>query len=825
MAELTDSYCERCGARYVFSPSTPKGFSLKRATVLAKGLRNFVLTDGQSMADALALARLEEGHEDSSRMTEAFHKTFNLCMTCRQYACDRCWDPVLGVCLSCAPTADRDRVNVPGLARVPPPANPQVAESDSEWAFLRDDFSSDAGPEPDPPVPFNAPIRFGDASPEDPVAPQAPPDWPLTDLPQAEPALQAGLDPGPPVVQRASYKRADPLTTSLWPITDEISPEMALTPEELMLVESQLGQPLKPAGADQAQPETYESDASQARAETSALMPSSDVGAALPEWDGATWSAPAPQVLTPDAPAIPNPTPALQPFTSIRGHLEGTAEFAVEAGPEFGHQVDSTAIPQAEPPRRTEPEDEPAFRVELPPQPVGAGHVLRMPIASPALPPLAAATPEPQPRERLPLMARLFGRHEAPVELAPGSAGLDADPEPAVGAAWPVATPWMDRPLENHGWLGAVDGPAEEAKTQPGAGESGPDRLDAQPPAAEQSAPERDMPSPINVEPAWAESGHTEAGIDGLRPEAAGSPTPGPAENEQMRAEPEPIGPQATQAGIDPRTAAAMRLSAVGADAATSDSDVASADVPPEEYSFWTDATAGRDDEEEQPDEPFWLVEPGTLIPSEPSPVAAPAPPAPASPSPAVPAVAASPGGAPTGPIPPLPAPIHARPVQPQPAVRPPVYAAPIATAARLEATAGPAAWPDADREVADAAARRSAETPDEARTGQRPPAVPAPQTPNERVAADSMPAVPWPPIGPNWTAPEKPQRAWPGPEAAPLPAILAAQQAGTPTVAEMWAQSAEEVLNRGSVRTCQRCALPVSTHARFCRRCGTKQA
>ena len=42
--------------------------------------------------------------------------------------------------------------------------------------------------------------------------------------------------------------------------------------------------------------------------------------------------------------------------------------------------------------------------------------------------------------------------------------------------------------------------------------------------------------------------------------------------------------------------------------------------------------------------------------------------------------------------------------------------------------------------------------------------------------------------------------------------------------MAEMWAQSAQEVLNRGSVRVCHHCALPVSTKARFCRRCGTQQ-
>ena len=106
MPELTDSYCERCGTRHVFATSGSKGLSLRSARVLAKGLKNFVLNDGQSMGDSLTTARLEDESGDSSRMTEAFHKAFNFCMTCRQYACDKCWNAQVGACLSCAPQAD-----------------------------------------------------------------------------------------------------------------------------------------------------------------------------------------------------------------------------------------------------------------------------------------------------------------------------------------------------------------------------------------------------------------------------------------------------------------------------------------------------------------------------------------------------------------------------------------------------------------------------------------------------------------------------------------------------------------------------------------------
>jgi ribosomal protein L40E len=47
---------------------------------------------------------------------------------------------------------------------------------------------------------------------------------------------------------------------------------------------------------------------------------------------------------------------------------------------------------------------------------------------------------------------------------------------------------------------------------------------------------------------------------------------------------------------------------------------------------------------------------------------------------------------------------------------------------------------------------------------------------------------------------------------------------AESPLVAALWAESAQQVFDRGSVRVCHQCALPVSTQARYCRRCGTQQ-
>jgi hypothetical protein len=83
-----------------------------------------------------------------------------------------------------------------------------------------------------------------------------------------------------------------------------------------------------------------------------------------------------------------------------------------------------------------------------------------------------------------------------------------------------------------------------------------------------------------------------------------------------------------------------------------------------------------------------------------------------------------------------------------------------------------------------------------------------------------------WPGLGGQWTPQEQPTRVWPAPTAAvPSPAILSARAAApSQSASDVWAQSSQPVLNSGSVRVCHRCGLPLSTHARFCRRCGTSQ-
>ncbi len=102
---LTESFCERCGTRYTFETARPQNSRLGRARTLTKGLRNFVLSD-DPLSVAMADARGEEERAATALQLDAFHKTFNFCLSCRQYTCSNCWNAEEGRCLSCSPRPD-----------------------------------------------------------------------------------------------------------------------------------------------------------------------------------------------------------------------------------------------------------------------------------------------------------------------------------------------------------------------------------------------------------------------------------------------------------------------------------------------------------------------------------------------------------------------------------------------------------------------------------------------------------------------------------------------------------------------------------------------
>ena len=176
---LTESFCERCGTRYTFESARPRG-RLKGVKVLSRGLKNFVLSDDTSMDEAMAAARSETDREATAHQLDAFHKTFNFCMSCRQYTCPNCWNEPEARCLTCAPLA---------LPEAPAVVDDLRAFQD---AFLTGE-----------PIPGNGAVHDHDAQPAA-----------ATEDEEAEPPVAAGAEPAvaaeaePPALTDAAGKAA-----------------------------------------------------------------------------------------------------------------------------------------------------------------------------------------------------------------------------------------------------------------------------------------------------------------------------------------------------------------------------------------------------------------------------------------------------------------------------------------------------------------------------------------------------------------------------------------------------------------------------------------
>jgi len=109
---LTESFCERCGTRYTFESARPR-VRLKGVKVLSRGLKNFVMSDDSSIDEAMAAARSDTDRELTAHQLDAFHKTFNFCMSCRQYTCPNCWNEAEARCLTCAPYLGQEVMPAP----------------------------------------------------------------------------------------------------------------------------------------------------------------------------------------------------------------------------------------------------------------------------------------------------------------------------------------------------------------------------------------------------------------------------------------------------------------------------------------------------------------------------------------------------------------------------------------------------------------------------------------------------------------------------------------------------------------------------------------
>jgi len=253
---ITESFCERCGTRYSLGAGRRRGRlgrgGLGRVRVLTRGLRNYVSNDGLPLDEAMAEARQDEERSSVAEQLEAFHRAFNFCMSCRQYTCESCWNPVAGECLTCAPDASRD---------VPRPAPEAAVEPADGTNGHRDLVEADAWPRidldrwPEPAV--EATAAPGDAAsaeeaetpdilarldsyvavgPARAHPPELTPDE-LADIEgalagaRAAPALEPAVEPGPPPAPEPVAAAAEPEAVPQVAAEPEPVPDVAAEPE------------------------------------------------------------------------------------------------------------------------------------------------------------------------------------------------------------------------------------------------------------------------------------------------------------------------------------------------------------------------------------------------------------------------------------------------------------------------------------------------------------------------------------------------------------------------------------------------------------------
>src|SRR5262245_25550012 len=147
---LTESFCERCGTRYTFQTAAPKKVRSNKIKVFSRGLKNYVLSDETTLEEAFADARSDEDRSVSSQQLEAFHQTFNFCMSCRQYTCANCWNEPENRCLSCAPDLSREVMPAP-FPDLPANGLAIVADSPVEPHDHVEPMAAEAMPDPGAP--------------------------------------------------------------------------------------------------------------------------------------------------------------------------------------------------------------------------------------------------------------------------------------------------------------------------------------------------------------------------------------------------------------------------------------------------------------------------------------------------------------------------------------------------------------------------------------------------------------------------------------------------------------------------------------------------
>jgi hypothetical protein len=393
---LTESFCERCGTRYTFESAQPKGARLKGLKTVSRGLRNFVLSDDTSMDEAMAAARNETDREATSQQLDAFHKTFNFCMSCRQYTCSNCWNEIEGRCLSCAPSL--------GTEVLPSPFPNLDPANGPPFGATTPTFESTNGhehPEPAAAEPMAWPtsdlmraeeaasITFDDVIARHEAEAEAQIEPELAEEETFDPrarlaALDAAFEP-PPAVEVESIE-AEPV--ELEPVQAAVEPEpvVEVAPEPILEAEPEPEpvlevepEPIAAASIERAEPAAADSEAHEDDERAAAAA-----------------------ARTTDLLDRFRPGQSLEDAIAAYERAQATDD-AIAAYERAQAAADALAEPMAaEQPSDEEPEPQPepiaAAREAPPPEPVAPEPVAPQPVApQPVAPEPVAATPPPEP--------------------------------------------------------------------------------------------------------------------------------------------------------------------------------------------------------------------------------------------------------------------------------------------------------------------------------------------------------------------------------------------------------------------------------------------
>ncbi len=133
---LTESFCERCGTRYDLGSTEPMT-TARKTRGLVSGLRQFIMSDTESLQDSIDDAMRAQEEALAARQVDAFQETFSFCFDCRRYTCTSCWNDEAGRCRSCKPVDGIDdvagydqRVGMPALFPEPVDETPLLTTAE-----------------------------------------------------------------------------------------------------------------------------------------------------------------------------------------------------------------------------------------------------------------------------------------------------------------------------------------------------------------------------------------------------------------------------------------------------------------------------------------------------------------------------------------------------------------------------------------------------------------------------------------------------------------------------------------------------------------------